>query len=61
MQTPRAEQVFAVMADGGYATSTIDHAWTYLNQALLGDHPPSHSSLAIENASSPSFLPRSRA
>jgi integrase len=34
-QTPRVEQVFAVMADGGYATSTIDHAWTYLNQALL--------------------------
>jgi hypothetical protein len=25
-QTPRVEQVFAVMADGGYATSTIDHA-----------------------------------
>ena len=33
-QTPRVEQVFAVMAEAGYATSTIDHTWTYLNQAL---------------------------
>jgi len=24
-----------MMADAGYATSTIDHTWTYLNQACL--------------------------
>lgn len=29
------EQVFPMMADAGYATSTIDHTWTYLNQACL--------------------------
>jgi hypothetical protein len=29
------EQVFQAMADAGYATSTIDHTWTYLNQACL--------------------------
>jgi integrase len=32
-QTERLEKVFAKMADAGYATSTIDHAWQYLNQA----------------------------
>jgi hypothetical protein len=31
----RVEQVFEVMAVKGYATSTIDHAWVYLNQACL--------------------------
>jgi hypothetical protein len=34
-QTVRVEQVFQVMADAGYAASTIDHTWTYLNQACL--------------------------
>jgi integrase len=32
-QTERLEKVFTKMADAGYATSTIDHAWQYLNQA----------------------------
>jgi len=31
----RVEAVFQKMADNGYATSTIDHAWVYLNQACL--------------------------
>jgi integrase len=34
-KTGRLEQVFQAMADAGYATSTIDHTWTYLNQACL--------------------------
>jgi hypothetical protein len=34
-KTGRVEQVFHAMADAGYATSTIDHAWTYMNQACL--------------------------
>jgi integrase len=34
-KTGRVEQVFQTMADGGYATSTIDHTWTYLHQACL--------------------------
>jgi integrase len=29
----RLEEVFGDMAEGGYATSTIDHAWSYLHQA----------------------------
>ena len=29
----RLESVFAAMATAGYATSTIDRAWLYLNQA----------------------------
>jgi integrase len=33
-KTERVEAVFQEMADAGYATSTIDHAWGYLNQAL---------------------------
>jgi hypothetical protein len=32
-RTERVEQVFQKMDDNGYATSTIDHAWSYLNQA----------------------------
>ena len=32
-RTERVEKVFQKMADNGYATSTIDHAWSYLNQA----------------------------
>jgi integrase len=32
-RTERIETVFQTMADNGYATSTIDHAWSYLNQA----------------------------
>jgi integrase len=32
-RTERLEEVFAAMGDRGYATSTIDHAWGYLNQA----------------------------
>jgi integrase len=32
-RTERVETVFQAMADNGYATSTIDHAWSYLNQA----------------------------
>ena len=32
-QTARIEQLFAEMAEAGYATSTIDHTWDYLNQA----------------------------
>jgi integrase len=31
----RVEAVFQKMADNDYATSTIDHAWVYLNQACL--------------------------
>ena len=31
--TARLEQVFAAMAGAGYATSTIDRTWGYLNQA----------------------------
>ena len=34
-RTERVETVFQAMADNGYATSTIDHAWSYLNQACL--------------------------
>jgi integrase len=36
-RTPTAtvEAVFKAMADKGYATSTIDHAWVYLSQACL--------------------------
>jgi integrase len=34
-KTGRLQQVFQAMADAGYATSTIDHTWTYLNQACL--------------------------
>lgn len=33
-RTERIEGVFASMAAAGYATSTIDHAWDYLNQAV---------------------------
>lgn len=33
IQTARIEQLFAEMAEAGYATSTIDHTWDYLNQA----------------------------
>lgn len=33
--TARLERVFQGMADAEYATSTIDHTWTYLNQACL--------------------------
>lgn len=33
--TDTVEAVFKKMADKGYATSTIDHAWVYLNQACL--------------------------
>jgi integrase len=33
--TERVERAFRKMADAGYATSTIDHTWTYLNQACL--------------------------
>jgi site-specific recombinase XerD len=29
----RVETVFQAIADNGYATSTIDHTWSYLNQA----------------------------
>lgn len=32
-RTKRVEQVFAKMATDGYATSTIDRTWGYLNQA----------------------------
>ena len=32
-QTPRIERLFAEMGEAGYATSTIDHTWDYLNQA----------------------------
>lgn len=32
-RTKRVEDVFARMAKGGYATSTIDRTWGYLNQA----------------------------
>jgi integrase len=32
-RTERVEGLFADMADAGYATSTIDHVWDYLNQA----------------------------
>lgn len=32
-QTERVEQVFRRMADEGYATSTVDRTWLYLNQA----------------------------
>jgi integrase len=32
-RTDRLERVFAGMADAGYATSTIDRTWGYLNQA----------------------------
>jgi len=32
-RTDRVDQVFAAMADAGYATSTIDRTWGYLNQA----------------------------
>jgi integrase len=32
-RTERIEKLFGRMAEGGYATSTIDHAWDYLNQA----------------------------
>jgi integrase len=32
-RTDRVERVFAAMGDAGYATSTIDHTWDYLNQA----------------------------
>lgn len=31
--TERLEKLFAAMADHGYATSTIDRNWNYLNQA----------------------------
>ena len=31
----RIEAVFAAMADAGYATSTIDRTWGYLNQACV--------------------------
>jgi integrase len=33
--TERLERVFQKMAAAGYATSTIHHAWLYLNQACL--------------------------
>jgi integrase len=33
--TARVERAFRKMADAGYATSTIGHTWTYLNQACL--------------------------
>ena len=33
--TERLERVFQKMASAGYATSTIHHAWLYLNQACL--------------------------
>lgn len=32
-QTERVEQVFRKMAEAGYATSTVDRTWLYLNQA----------------------------
>lgn len=32
-QTERLEALFGKMAEAGYATSTIDTTWTYLNQA----------------------------
>lgn len=32
--TERLEELFNAMADKGYATSTIDRNWNYLNQAL---------------------------
>ena len=32
-QTVRIERLFAEMGEAGYATSTIDHTWDYLNQA----------------------------
>jgi integrase len=32
-RTERVERVFQRMDGDGYATSTIDHAWSYLNQA----------------------------
>jgi integrase len=32
-RTERIEPLFAGLAEAGYATSTIDHAWDYLNQA----------------------------
>jgi integrase len=32
-RTERVEEVFGRMAEGGYATSTIDRSWGYLNQA----------------------------
>ncbi|MBO0728156.1 MAG: site-specific integrase [Acidimicrobiaceae bacterium] len=32
-RTDRIERVFGRMGDAGYATSTIDHTWDYLNQA----------------------------
>jgi uncharacterized protein (DUF2252 family) len=32
-RTERVETVFQRMDSDGYATSTIDHAWQYLNQA----------------------------
>ncbi|MFZ0667418.1 MAG: hypothetical protein WAM97_16815 [Acidimicrobiales bacterium] len=31
--TERLEEVFAAMAEAGYATSTVDRTWGYLNQA----------------------------
>jgi integrase len=33
--TERVERVFQEMADAGFATSTIDHTWGYLNQACV--------------------------
>lgn len=32
-RTDRIERVFARMGEAGYATSTVDHTWDYLNQA----------------------------
>lgn len=33
--TERVAAVFHAMAEAGYATSTIDHTWSYLNQACV--------------------------
>jgi integrase len=33
--TARVAAVFQAMADAGYATSTIDHTWSYLHQACV--------------------------
>lgn len=32
-KTQRIEALFSAMAEAGYATSTIDHTWDYVNQA----------------------------
>ncbi len=55
--TERLEKLFADMAKQGYATSTVDRTWNYLNQAL--QHGLRHRRIKV-NPAADALLPERR-